>query len=147
MESFLPNNVCPPHSHSRSTVPARTPCFKHQYPTVVHHQQPQGYIFQMPENPVPQRAQQRVKKVFDLIPVSYGELLPYLVNNGMVVPIASLPRNPPFPAWYDPEAKCAYHADAEGHSTDNCRAFKNKVQELIDQKLLTFKEGEPNHEG
>jgi hypothetical protein len=101
----------------------------------------------MPVNPVPQRAQQRVKKVFDPIPVSYGELLPYLVNNGMVVPIASLPRNPPFPAWYDPEAKCAYHADAEGHSTDNCRAFKNKVQDLIDQKLLTFKEEEPNCEG
>ncbi|KAK2381982.1 hypothetical protein QL285_069542 [Trifolium repens] len=145
MESFLPNNVCPPHS--RSTVPARTTCFKHQYPAVVHHQQPQGYTFQLPVNPVPQRAQQRVKKVFDTIPVSYEELLPYLVNNGMVVPITSLPRNPPFPAWYDPKAKCAYHADAEGHSTDNCRAFKNKVQELIDQKLLTFKEGEPNREG
>ncbi|KAK2362124.1 hypothetical protein QL285_087213 [Trifolium repens] len=147
MESFLPNNVCPPHSHSRSTVPARTPCFKHQYPAVVHHQQPQGHTFQMPVNPVPQRAQQRVKKVFDPIPVSYGELLPYLVNNGMVVPIALLPRNPHFPAWYDPKAKCAYHADAEGHSTDNCRAFKNKVQELIEQKLLTFQEGEPNCEG
>ena len=69
------------------------------------------------------------------------------MNNGIVAPIASLPRNPPFPAWYDLKAKCAYHADAEGHSTDNCRAFKNKVQELIEQKLLTFKEGEPHREG
>ncbi|KAK2396320.1 hypothetical protein QL285_057977 [Trifolium repens] len=53
MESFLPNNVCPPHSHSRSTVPARTPCFNHQYPTVVQHQQPQGFPkqkIQMPLN-------------------------------------------------------------------------------------------------
>ncbi|KAK2401951.1 hypothetical protein QL285_051509 [Trifolium repens] len=35
-ESFLPNNVSPPHS--RSTVSARTPCFNHQYPTVVQPQ-------------------------------------------------------------------------------------------------------------
>ncbi|KAK2407478.1 hypothetical protein QL285_043095 [Trifolium repens] len=42
MESFLPNNVSPPYSHSRSTVSARTPCFNHQYPTVVQpqHQPP-----------------------------------------------------------------------------------------------------------
>jgi hypothetical protein len=32
MESFLPNIVCPPHSHSHSMVFARTPCSKHQYP-------------------------------------------------------------------------------------------------------------------
>ncbi|KAK2422117.1 hypothetical protein QL285_032676 [Trifolium repens] len=33
MESFLANNVSPPHS--RSTVSARTPWFNHQYPMVV----------------------------------------------------------------------------------------------------------------
>ncbi|KAK2457270.1 hypothetical protein QL285_004561 [Trifolium repens] len=43
MESFLPNNVSPPHSHSRSTVPARAPCFNHQYPTVVQPPQSQGF--------------------------------------------------------------------------------------------------------
>ncbi|KAK2410376.1 hypothetical protein QL285_045742 [Trifolium repens] len=32
MGSFLPNIVCPPHSHSHSMVFARTPCSKHQYP-------------------------------------------------------------------------------------------------------------------
>ena len=37
MESFLPNNVSPPHFHSRPTVPARTPCFNH--PTVAQPQQ------------------------------------------------------------------------------------------------------------
>ncbi|KAK2423098.1 hypothetical protein QL285_033575 [Trifolium repens] len=129
------------------TSPNQISYLQYPYLAAAQHQQPQGYSFQVPVNPVPQ-PQQRVKKVFDSIPVPYEELLPYLVNNGMVAPIASLPRNPPFPAWYDPKAKCAYHVDAEGHSTDNCRAFKNKVQELIDKKLLTFKEGgELNREG
>ncbi|KAK2389100.1 hypothetical protein QL285_062721 [Trifolium repens] len=135
------------------TSPARISCLQYPYMAAAQHQQPQGYSSQMPVNLVPQRTQQvqqtqqRAKKVFDPIPVSYSQLLPYLVHNGMVTPIASLPRNPHFPAWYDPKAKCAYHADAEGHSTENCRVFKNKVQELIDKKLLTFKGGEFNREG
>ena len=53
----------------------------------------------------------------------------------------------PFPAWYDPKAKCEFHLGAEGHTIDKCKAFKYKVQELVDLKLLTFKEGEPNCEG
>ena len=102
----------------------------------------------MPVNPVPQRAQQRAKKVFDPIPVPYSQLLPYLVHNRMVTPRALKPMTAPFPAWYNSEAKCEFHEGAEGHTVDNCIAFKYKVQELIDQKLLTFKEeGEPNCEG
>ncbi|KAK2456877.1 hypothetical protein QL285_004204 [Trifolium repens] len=52
MESFLPNNVSPPHSHSRSTVPARTPCFNHQYPTVVQPQRSQGFPKQAIQTPL-----------------------------------------------------------------------------------------------
>ncbi|KAK2353148.1 hypothetical protein QL285_090809 [Trifolium repens] len=54
-ESFLPNNVSPPHS--RSTVSARTPCFNHQYPTVVQpqHQPPlkeqhQPFLIKQPQS-------------------------------------------------------------------------------------------------
>ncbi|KAK2409130.1 hypothetical protein QL285_044581 [Trifolium repens] len=57
MESFLPNNVSPPYSHSRSTVSARTPCFNHQYPTVVQPQhqpllieQPQPFLIKQPQS-------------------------------------------------------------------------------------------------
>ncbi|KAK2382101.1 hypothetical protein QL285_069655 [Trifolium repens] len=140
-------------SQNGPTSPTQIPCLQYPYRAAAQHQQPQGYSFQVPVNLVTQRTQQvqqtqqRAKKVFDPIPVSYSQLLPYLVHNGMVTPEALRPRTAPFPVWYDTKAKCAYHADAEGHSTDNCRTFKNKVQELIEQKLLTFKEGEPNCEG
>ncbi|KAK2430146.1 hypothetical protein QL285_028517 [Trifolium repens] len=139
MESFLPSNVNPPHSHSRPMVPARTPCFNH--PTAAQHQQPQGYSSQMPMNHVPQgtqHTQQQAKKVFDPIPVPYSQLLPYLVHNRMVTPRALKPMTAPFPAWYNSKAKCEFHEGAEGHTVDDCIAFKYKVQELIDQKRLTF---------
>ncbi|MCI72143.1 gag-protease polyprotein, partial [Trifolium medium] len=44
----------------------------------------------------------------------------------MVTPRALKPMNPPFPAWYDANSKCDFHVGTEGHSTDNCRAFKHK---------------------
>jgi hypothetical protein len=162
MESFLPNNDCPPHTYS--TVPARTPCSKHQYPLTVQHQQPKRFpnqqAMQMPLNRFQSRqfaqnlGQQqnqpkanKMRKVFDPIPIPYSQLLPYLVHSGMVTTRALRPLTAPFPVWYDTKAKCEYHAGTEGHSIDGCRDFKNKVQELIDKKLLSFEEGGPNREG
>ncbi|KAK2372789.1 hypothetical protein QL285_073883 [Trifolium repens] len=161
MESFLPINVSPPHSHSRPTVPAHTPCFNH--PTVAQPQQSQGFPKQAIQTPLnhPQSGQfaqnlghqqnqsraTKKRKVFDSIPIPYGQLFPHLVRNRMVIPRALKPITAPFPIWYDLKANCEYHSGAEGHTVDDCIAFKYKVQELIDQKLLTFKKGEPNCEG
>ncbi|KAK2422897.1 hypothetical protein QL285_033390 [Trifolium repens] len=163
MESFLPNNVSPPHSHSRSTVPAHAPCFNHQYPTVVQPPQSQGFLKQAIQTPLNysqsgqfaqnmghQQNQPKTnekKKVFNPIPMPCSQLLSYLVHNGIITPRALKPMIALFPNWYDPKAKCEFHLGAEGHTIDNCRAFNHKVQERIDQKLLTFKEGEPNCEG
>ncbi|KAK2389630.1 hypothetical protein QL285_063208 [Trifolium repens] len=156
MESFLPNNVSPPRSHSHSAVPARTPCFKRQYPVTVRRQQPKRFpnqamqmsfhhlqSGQFAQNPGQQQNQPKAtkkRKVFDSIPIPYGQLFPHLVHNRMVIPRALKPITAPFPAWYDLKANCEYHSGAEGHNIENCRAFKHEVQRLIDQKLLTFKE-------
>jgi hypothetical protein len=140
-------------SQNGPTSPTQIPCLQYPYRAAAQHQQPQGYSFQVPVNLVPQRTQQvqqtqqRAKKVFDPIPVSCSQLLSYLVHNGMITPRALKPMIAPFPNWFDPKAKCEFHLGAEGHTIDNCKAFKRKVQELVDQKLLTFKGGEPNREG
>ncbi|CAJ2644360.1 unnamed protein product [Trifolium pratense] len=67
-------------------------------------QQPQGCPFpkamQMPMNPTPQRTQQQPRRVLDPIPMTYSQLLPYLVHSGMVTPKAPKPMTPPFPAWF-----------------------------------------------
>ncbi|KAK2443820.1 hypothetical protein QL285_014893 [Trifolium repens] len=147
MESFLPDNVSSPHSHSCSAVPARARCFNHQYPTVVQPQQSQGFPKQAIQTPLNhsqsrqfalnlghQQNQPKAnekRKVFDLIPITYSQLLPFLVHSGMVIPRALRPMTAPFPVWYNTKAKCEYHAGTEGHSIDGCRDFKKKVQELI----------------
>ncbi|KAK2426250.1 hypothetical protein P8452_40961 [Trifolium repens] len=165
MESFLPNNVNPPHSHSRSTVPARTPCFKRQYPVIVRHQQSQGFPKQEIQTPLnhsqpgqftqnlghqqnqqgPRRERRNLH--YDRIPMPYGQILPHLLCKGLVQLKPLDPVSPPYPSGYDENARCDYHNGSPGHNIENCRGFKRKVQELVDQKLLTFKEGEPHREG
>jgi hypothetical protein len=165
MESFLPNNVSPPHSHSRSTVPARAPCFNHQYPTVVQPPQSQGFPKQAIQTPLnhsqsrqfaqnlghqqnqrgPRKERRNVH--YDRIHMPYGQILPHLLQKGLVQLKPLDPVSPPYPPGFDENARCDYHNGSPGHNIENCRGFKYKVQELIDQKLLTFKEGEPNCEG
>ncbi|XP_057453231.1 uncharacterized protein LOC130745105 [Lotus japonicus] len=85
------------------------------------------------------------RRRFDPMPKTYSELLPHLISNSLVVPTPLRPVEPPYPKWYDPNAKCDYHAGAIGHSTENCWPLKHKVQALIDAKWLTFtEEADPN---
>ncbi|XP_050876136.1 uncharacterized protein LOC127079811 [Lathyrus oleraceus] len=72
------------------------------------------------------------------IPMTYTQLLPYLIQNRTVVPRALPPMPKPHKPWYDENARCAFHANSEGHTTENCKVFKLRVQELIDQKILSF---------
>ena len=51
---------------------------------------------------------------------------------------------PPYPRYYDANAKCEYHSGEVGHFTENCRALKFKVQSLIDSGWLTFQEQKPS---
>jgi hypothetical protein len=62
----------------------------------------------------------------------------------MVEPKPLAPLTPPYPPSYDVNAKCEYHAGAPGHNIESCKAFKYKVQELLDRKLISFKEESPN---
>ncbi|MCI07431.1 hypothetical protein A2U01_0028498 [Trifolium medium] len=50
------------------------------------------------------------RRVIEPIPMPYSQLLPYLVHNGMVTPRATNSRTAPFPAWYNPQGKCEFHA-------------------------------------
>ncbi|KAH1265648.1 hypothetical protein GmHk_01G001318 [Glycine max] len=60
----------------------------------------------------------RPTQEFAPIPMTYKDLLPSLIANQM----------PLFPRWYNPNATCAYHGGTPGHLTEQCMAFKRKVQ-------------------
>src|ERR1044072_5688729 len=70
--------------------------------------------------------------------MTYTSLLPYLIQDGRVVTRKLKPVPGPPKPWFNENAKCAFHANSPGHTTEDCFAFKCKVQELIDRKLLTF---------
>lgn len=59
--------------------------------------------------------------------MSYTELLPHLIQNGMVAPIPMNLVEPLYPRGYNANANYDYHAGAIGHSTKICRALNFKV--------------------
>jgi len=75
---------------------------------------------------------------FTPIPISYTELLPTLRQRVMVSISPMKPLQPPYPKFYNANAKCDYHGGVVGHSIENYKAFKYKVQSLIDNGWLTF---------
>ncbi|XP_016700082.2 uncharacterized protein [Gossypium hirsutum] len=87
---------------------------------------------QRPARSNPERPQ------FTPISVSYRELYSKLLENQLISPHYMAPLKPPYPKWYDPNASCMYHAGNQGHSTENCLAFKKRVQDLIDAGILRF---------
>ena len=86
---------------------------------------------------------------FDPIPISYAQMLTYLLERRMVK------LKPPTLTWISEghEKKvCEYHSGASGHSIDECKEFKRIVQDLIDIKaiLITpemFASGDIVHQG
>ncbi|MCI45498.1 gag-pol polyprotein, partial [Trifolium medium] len=58
---------------------------------------------------------------FDPEPMSYGQILPYLIQKGLVEPRHLPPAKQPYPLGFDMNARCDYHAGSPGHNVENCR--------------------------
>ena len=69
--------------------------------------------------------------MYHSLPMSYGELLPVLIQNYRISVIPAKPRRPSYLRGYDVNAICEYHGGVGGHSVENCKALKDKVQSLI----------------
>ncbi|XP_070004252.1 uncharacterized protein [Nicotiana sylvestris] len=57
------------------------------------------------------------------------------------IPIIT-PENPS--QWVNLNKSCAYHSGMKGHTIDECRSLKDKIQALIDNKIIMAKEPAPN---
>ncbi|XP_017632101.1 uncharacterized protein LOC108474625 [Gossypium arboreum] len=75
---------------------------------------------------------------FTPIPVTYRELYQSLFNAHAIAPFHLKPLQPPYPKWYDANAKCEYHAGISGHSIENCTGFKKAVERLIKIGVVKF---------
>ncbi|WJX20399.1 hypothetical protein P8452_09959 [Trifolium repens] len=146
-------------SKKGSTIPTQIPYCQYPYVAATSQgQYPQPLSMaplqsqQQQHNGYPPKNQHGPRKErrnvhYDRIHMPYGQILPHLLQKGLVQLKPLDPVSPPYPPGFDENARCDYHNGSPGHNIENCRGFKYKVQELIDQKLLTFKEGEPNCEG
>ena len=77
--------------------------------------------------------------------MTLSQILPQLLSTNLVT-TKEAPKvvNTTSPK-YNLNARCAYHSDSPGNTTDDCWALRNKVQDLIDAKEIEFEAPEkPN---
>ncbi|XP_058741750.1 uncharacterized protein LOC131614140 [Vicia villosa] len=88
----------------------------------------------------PQRNHQKEDRRIDPIPMTYAQLWPYLIESKAIAPRPTRPAKFPFPKEYNPNVKCDFHDGISGHSIEDCNVLKEKVQDLVDKKILSFKD-------
>lgn len=49
-----------------------------------------------------------------------------------------------YPSGYDVNGHCKFQMGAPGHTLENCYAFKNYVQDLVESKVVIFTPTIPN---
>ncbi|XP_056159552.1 uncharacterized protein LOC130135148 [Syzygium oleosum] len=83
------------------------------------------------------------QRQFTPLPRPMSQLLPMLIEQRLVA--KEIPRdNPPKFAGFDLSKSCVYHLGEKGHDVDNCYTLKVKIQNLLDKKILSFKDATPN---
>ncbi|XP_050909490.1 uncharacterized protein LOC127123302 [Lathyrus oleraceus] len=84
------------------------------------------------------------RRQLDPLPVPYSQIFPYLQKEGLLTLRELKPVVFPYPPRYDANAHCEFHIGAPGHSLENCFAFQNRVQDLIEAKVVPFTPRRPN---
>jgi len=75
---------------------------------------------------------------FDLIPMKYAELFPYLLEKRFIQTRAPPPVPKKLPTQWRLGLFCAFHQGAQGHDVEDCFSLKIEVQKLIEAKVLPF---------
>ncbi|XP_050875250.1 uncharacterized protein LOC127078874 [Lathyrus oleraceus] len=115
-----------------------------------YQQAPAAPVYQQPRAQAPrqnaqnQNRRQGDRATFNPIPMTYTELYPSLLQKGLVVPRPMGPPPDRLPPWYNPNAYCPFHEGAPGHDLEGCYTLKHRVRELIESKILSFKDMGPN---
>ncbi|XP_070017099.1 uncharacterized protein [Nicotiana sylvestris] len=85
----------------------------------------------------------RPPRQYTTIAEPIDQLYERLKAAGYVAPIPAItPENSS--QWVNPNKTCAYHSGMKGHSIDECRSLKDKIQTLIDNKVIIEKDPVPN---
>ncbi|GAU44936.1 hypothetical protein TSUD_400640 [Trifolium subterraneum] len=145
-----PQSRYPTYQHVSAITPTSQPQMTQaplpQYPHPYQQPYPQQPQIrpQTPQQPYnyPNRTQRNPP--FDPIPMKYADLLPALLAKKFVHTRPPPPVPAALPTWYRSDLTCAFHHGAPGHDVERCYALKKAVQELIRNKVLSFKDENPN---
>ncbi|KAH0672599.1 hypothetical protein KY290_024833 [Solanum tuberosum] len=61
---------------------------------------------------------------------------------GHIAPISEIRMNT-HTRWIEPSTVCAYHSGMKGHTIEECRDLKDKIQQLIDTKIICLEDFVP----
>ncbi|KAM3343895.1 hypothetical protein P3S68_025985 [Capsicum galapagoense] len=113
-----------------------------------HNYLQQGLFPQNPRNPIPlpqyplnnaQLAEfaKRGKEKDNFTPIgeSFASLFQRLVQQGMIIPLLGYSLDS-HSRSFDPNIRCAYHSDVQGHSIEDCRALKREIEKMIQDKSI-----------
>ncbi|RDX67601.1 hypothetical protein CR513_53494, partial [Mucuna pruriens] len=77
-----------------------------------------------------QKRRSNPTRAFSAMPMTYTELLTYLIQNSLAIPFPLKPLQPPCPKNYDLNVKCDYHTDNISHTIEKCWGLNHKMQDL-----------------
>ncbi|PHT87723.1 hypothetical protein T459_09829 [Capsicum annuum] len=97
-------------------------------------------IYQSPSRPdfrskLNNEMRQKSRDSFTPIGESYASLFQRLVQEGMITPLLGHTINPRS-RNFNPNARCAYHSDAQGHSIEDCRDLKREIKKMIQDRSI-----------
>jgi len=62
---------------------------------------------------------------------------------GLIQPVDARAINPTT-KFFRADQRCAYHSGGAGHDTEGCINLKHKIQDLIDNRVITLQAPAPN---
>ncbi|PHT58499.1 hypothetical protein CQW23_00862 [Capsicum baccatum] len=101
---------------------------------------PISQIYEIPSRPDFQskpnnEMRQKPRDSFTPIGESYASLFQRLVQEGMITPLLRHTLNPRS-RNFDPNARCVYHSDAQGHSIEDYRDLKKEIEKMIQDRSI-----------
>ena len=67
-----------------------------------------------------------------------ADLYAYLLERKLMTPVFYRPREGLLAPSFDLSKKCEHHFGAERHTLEECYHLKDRIQDLIDNKLIQF---------
>ena len=89
------------------------------------------------------RFEKRPSRNFTTLAESRTKLFERLAADGYIHPVGPKPGDVNS-KFYRPDQRCAYHSNSVGHDTEDCINLKHKIQDLIDQEVVSLQPAVPN---